>query len=377
MEERVVIACPSCAFRFRVRRSLLGRSARCSQCKHVFDLVVPGYHGETEIMDWLSPAEDGEDNDALNATIAGLSIFESVTPARAKAGGVGSARIKLKLTSIDELGVHFSFSSHQLSVERFRASMPMMCAGCLSTKHLSVYLIRWLDRMSVKGFGTRGTLTKAVCRKSELPSVGSVELLKYFPERNDLPEPFNLPFPYFVCDKCSPEGLVFGTSSMKQGEHCLIRIKNVDFAGQFYAANCGSESADYHKLISCSRLARINTWDDIDSDVRTRIERWYKPKSGEHFIYYIPNIDGDRSQCGSSGIVVTDQRMIAHLDPLWREYTYSGHITVAWQSVAEGVKVEIRELGHGRITFKFDSRSWVNLKQSLQGVKADVRFVGI
>ncbi len=375
METRVVISCPHCKAQYKVRQSLMGKPAKCAYCKKIFDLVTPDYHKEEEIMDWLASTENEED--ILNATIAGLNIFDEEYSAKRSASKTKS-RIKLKLTNIDNLGAHFSFSSQALQSRHFRAAFPKICAECLKGKHLRVFLIRWLDQATLpKGFGAKGMLVHSVGRLSDFPSVKPTELLQYLPVNDELPEPYNLPFPYYVCDECDASDLVFGASSLGQQGHCLLRIKNISLACQFYAEICGTDTPDYHKLCAHCDVYRTNQWDNLPEELKERLKQWFKHAHGEHFICYVPDIDGNRNGEGKSGIIVTDQRIIGYSEPIWREYPLSGHITITYQSISQGVKIDIRELGQGRISFKLDSKSWVNLKHSLEQLKADIKFVGI
>ncbi len=375
MEERVVIACPHCNARYKVRQSLIGRPAKCANCKQIFELIVPDYHKEEEIMDWLANNEGEED--ILNATIAGLNVLDNNT-AVAKSRKTSSSRIKLKLTNIDNLGAHFSFPAQALKSSHFRASFPQICACCLAGKHLRIFLVRWMDQATLpKGFGAKGTVVHPIGRLSDFPAVKPTELLQYLPVNEELPEPYNLPFPFYACDNCDPSDLVFGASSLGEQGHCLLRIKNISLACQFYAQNCGTDSPDYHKLCASCDVLKTNQWDNLQQDLRERLKQWFQHTPGEHFICYIPDIEGNRAYKGKTGIIVTDRRIIAYNGTAWREYPLSGHITITYQSISQGVKIEIRELGKGRISFKLDSKSWVSLKHSLEQLKTNIRFVGI
>ncbi len=376
MESRVIIACPHCNAQYKVRQSLIGRPAKCAYCKKIFDLLTPEFHKEDEIMDWLANSENEED--ILNATIAGLNIFEKESPVKNSAHIKKDTSIKLKLTSIDHTGVYFSFSSQALTSKHFRAAFPQICAECLSGKHLRIFLIKWLDRATLpKGFGAKGTVVHSVGRVSEFPAVKPHELLQYLPVNNELPEPYNLPFPYYVCDNCDPSDLVFGASSLGEQGHCLLKIKNVSLACQFYEQICGTDTPDYHKLCANCDVYRTNQWDNLPEELKTRLKKWFKHIDNEHFICYIADLESNKSNKGKSGIVITDKRIIAYNPPTWREYPLAGHITITYQSISQGVKIEIRELGKGRISLKLDSKSWVSLKHSLEQLKTNIRFVGI
>lgn len=379
MDDRIVLACPHCSMQYRIRRAILGRPAKCSKCKHIFPLTPPSGLDEDEILNLVH----GSSDEAPTGTVAGLRVEEDrefepdSRPAAAKppAPDFGAP---VKLHALDFEGAHFRFAVELLKSETFRASIPKTCAGCRERKNLRVYLVHWFQKGHVPvGFGARKTV-RSVALLYELPAVGTVELLKYLPIEKHLPEPFCLPFPFYVCNKCNPEGLVFSAATIEQmGATCMLTIHDIGTALEFYTANCGTETEDYRKLLTRSSLYRRSRWEAIPPLQQKKIMAWFKPVEREHFICYVPDLDTPSAQRGQTGIVITDQRMICAKEPLWRQFLFTEHLVVTQHPLSEGVKVDISSPAQGRISFRLKDTAWADLKHSLQDLETDTRFVDV
>lgn len=380
-EGRIIIACPNCNTHYRVRVSYLNKLARCAKCRKSFYLTPSEYYSDEEIVGWLTSIGD-EDDDVMNATMMGLSVLEK----KEKKEATGEARTvsdlsrALKLAYIDERGAHFVFPSGLLYSEDFRASFPAVCANCLTRERLRIYLVKWMDKKSIpKGFGS-GKLLHYVGNLGELPVSAPREIIKYLAPVEGLPQPFSLPFPYYVCDRCIPEKLILGLYSLKEEGQCLLRIKNIDLACQFYENACGSDTEEYRRLCESSRLVKIDGWKGLSEEVKRRLGKWFTPQHDERFLAYIPDIlPTGKAASGESGIVITNKRLVCYCkEQFWREFNYSGRITVSWKaSGPHRVKVDIAEVSSGRISFLLDDRSWVNFKHLLAKAYNNVKFVEV
>ncbi len=376
VEERIVITCPNCGMQYRVRVSLLNKLARCARCRKNFYLRPSEYHSDEEILGWLTSFGDEEEEEVMDATSVGLSVFDRDVGERKKKV---EYKRELKLASVDDRGAHFLFSSGLLNSEDFRSSFPVSCANCLTRKHLRIFLVKWIDKRSVpKGFGT-AKLLHYIGNLAELPASEPKEIIKFLSPIEDLPEPFSLPFPYYVCQRCSPEKLVLGLASFKEGGQCVLRIKTPDLACQFYSNVCGADTEEYQRLCECSRLAKVNGWRELSDEIKKNIYQWFTPHRDEQFIGYIPDIlSSGQEAVGESGIVITNRRMIAYKEPLWREFKFASRITITWKTVGEHrIRVDIRGLGSGRMSLLLGDKSWVNLKHLLSTIHADTKFVEV
>jgi len=386
MEERVIVSCPYCAKAYKIRQELLGRNAKCCNCKQTFPLIVPHVLNEDEILNLVQgPAHRDDDDDAepQNATVAGLKVVADEPMAPAAAFGAKMKTTEdlgppIRLQAIDSKGVHFRFAAAHLGSEKFRAFIPKLCAGCLDKRGLQVFLLRWrIKNVPLAGYGDVGAL-RPVALMSELPVVDNRELLKYLPVDHSLPEPFGLPFPFYVCGRCKPEGLVYPVGEVDPDERvCMLVMANLKLALEFYTDNCGNETSDYHKLITQKTLCKRSRWEALAELEQKRIAAWVKPRERESFVCYVADLDTPAARKGETGIVVTDQRIVCGKEPLYRHYPFSESITVSCHSVTDGMKVDISSSQQGRITFRLTDSAWVDLKHALRDLKTNVRLVEI
>lgn len=382
-EERVLVQCPHCRAAYKVRCTILGREAKCPQCQKVFALIVPDYHSEDEIFDWLqqAPASSAQ---APDATAVGLKVTETDTN-----GGVSPEKSvsdekpveavkKLYLHSITDMGAYFWFAAESLAEPEFRASLPQLCASCMTDSDLYVHLVQWPSKLpGWEAIGKRELRTKAVIRLEELPKVDPVALLTYLPRQENLPFPYRLPFPYYVCGHCSPSGLVHTNTSFSGGlERCWLTISNLDIATGFYSTLCGADDDSFSKLCKSSELSKKDRWQLMPLAMRNRISQWFKPQAGEHFVDYLPDEDFSKTEAGAAGLVITDRRSVYHKYQTWREYPLTDAVTVTTKSTSVGARVEMYSVGSGRCVLKLDSKSWISLKQHMKGLQARVKFLG-
>ncbi len=372
MEERVVIACPHCSAQFKVRRENLGRMARCGKCKKTFPLTVPAMFDEDDILSWVGKKDHDDEADIPNATFAGVNVIEEINASSLH------LKIPFKLQHIDGKGVHFRLTREMLKTEKFRSSFPRACAGCLDKRNLRVFLVRWPVKGNFPaGYGDVNSL-RPVATLNELPRVSPVELLQYLPVDKNLPEPYGLPFPFFVCGRCKPNGLVYSPLSVEEkDETCVLTVFNPELAFEFYAVHCGQDTADYQKLLAHSGLCKTSRWEALPEPDRKRISQWYKPTTDEHFVCYVPDLDNPRDRKGQTGIVLTSQRLVCGKDPLLRQFPFQEHVTLSCHSVPEGRKVDISSSTQSRISFRLCDSAWVDLKHSLHDLKVNARLVEV
>jgi len=385
VEQRVLVTCPHCKQGYRVRHSQLGRQAKCSSCSNQFELLVPDYHKENEIMDWLEEAGANQSAQAPDATAAGLKVNEAhEANASSQMPGVAAtgpkerkAGERLHLHTINQMGAYMWFPASALSDLEFRASFPQMCSNCLTDKRLLIHLVQWPSKLpGWSQLGTREVHTRPVTKLDELPQVDRVGVLSYLPRQENLPYPYSLPFPYYVCEDCSPAGLIHtNTSSSSSEERCWLSVSNLDIACQFYAHNRGTDDADYHKLRTHRELSKEDRWAALPLAVRNRIGQWFKPQEGERFLNYIPDEDFSKAEAGAAGLVISDRRLVCHKAQTWRDYPLTESITVTRQSIPEGMRVELHSMKHGRAVLKLSGKSWVTLEQYLKGLKTGIKFV--
>ncbi len=411
MSERVIVACPDCHKRYRVRAETIGQQARCSNCHTIFDLLSPDQGQlDQQVLQWLdenpdqaesaTPADEKRQSAKQlippEGTVAGLKVIpDSKVPAgksdddthtAASAQAAKPARParpetdqskKFALHRIDAMGAYCRFPAQNLHDPAFRGSFPQVCAHCLSTKHLSVHLVQWTSKLPNRGLlAGKEISSRPMMKLADLPTTNPLEVLNFLPRIESLPLPFNLPFPYYVCSDCSPIGLLHAnTSFAKEGEKCWLSISNLEVARRLYAAVRGTDDSDYAKLVKAVQVAKQDRWKSFPLAVRNRIKQWYKSEKGEQFLDYLPDKDFIKAEVGNSGLVITNQRLIYKKYHVLRQFPLSDPISITISQTSEGLRVEISSAAHGRAVAKLNDKSWTTLHEQLEQLKAQLEIL--
>jgi len=394
--DRVVVACPYCQKRYRVRKETLGRRSRCSNCKDIFKLELPDDKGvDRQVLDWLAdeaqeqttaqPASDSGSayqDDVPEGTAAGLKIINDTNGKAALADsgsylapGVKAAK-DLTLHRIDAMGAYFRFPAEALLSTRFRAGFPRMCANCLTTKELRIHLIQWTSKVADRGImAGKGETSAAVMSLAELPTTGTTEILNFLPRNESAPPPFDTPFPYYVCMQCSPIGLMHSNISFhKEGEVCWLNVANLSIAGQFYAAVHGKDNEQYRRLLEHAKKARKDRWQRLPLPVRNRITNWFKAKEGERFVQYWADEDFTKAEVGQAGLVLTNKRLIYKKYHVFREFPLSEPAIITIKGISEGQQIRISGAAKQQAIVKLSSNSWDSFRQELKQVSATIQI---
>lgn len=408
MSERVTVACPDCHTRYRVRVETIGQQARCSNCHTIFNLLAPDQGQlDQQVLQWLdenpeqaeSAAPAGQKHQSDNqlippeGTVAGLKVIpDSKVPADSSDDDAHAAvpaqaakparpetdqSKKFALHRIDAMGAYCRFPAQNLHEPAFRGSFPQVCANCLSTKHLSVHLVQWTSKLPNRGLlAGKEISSRPMMKLADLPVSDPLEVLNFLPRIESLPPPFNLPFPYYVCNDCSPIGLLHAnTSFAKEGERCWLSISNLEVARRLFAAVRGTDDPDYDKLTKAAQLASQDRWKSFPLAVRNRIKQWYKSEQGEQFLEYLPDKDFIKAEIGNSGLVITNQRLIYKKYHVLRQFPLSDPISLTTSQTSEGLRVEISSAAHGRAVAKLDDKSWTTLREQLEQLKAQLEIL--
>jgi hypothetical protein len=222
------------------------------------------------------------------------------------------------------MGAFFQFDSRLLYEEDLRSSFPQKCIICGSTKSLSIHLINWSSkRNGIGSSGSSGYHMPCVFELDKLQGVSGRELLSVLGRVELLPEPYCLPFPYYVCRSCSPVGAIVADvrpSADGLGEICEIGIASAQGAGDFVTATCGHDKEAMKLIHEAARKGGGNAWKQLPLAVRNRIRQWYEPREGADF---------SKAEAGIAGVVITDGRLV-----------YRKALAVVEMSLADNVRIE-------------------------------------
>jgi hypothetical protein len=379
-------SCPQCRLEISFDDRHLGRKARCKTCGKVFTLQPVDL--EDSVAGWLlEDFNDSEDASAPRPRVR--SIHEAMRPGTDGDGdAIGRARPAtpadssvnqsiLRLSHVDTMGAFFLFPPTLLYDAEFRASMPRHCLGCGATHGLNVHLLLWAgklphrDRLRVKAESARVRILPEV-----LMRLDDQELLEKLPRVANLPEPFCLPTPYFVCNRCSPAGQVFThvRPVIGGGEACELGIACLKRAAEFLAANVGRDSDEYRRLIAEDTQRRKDPWNELPLSVRNRISQWYRPLRGEQFVAFVRDHDFAPTETGQGGLVLTNRRMIIHKYAAHREIDFSNALQLQAQRRKNYLDLHVGSETVKPIDLHCDFQTPELLRKALKGLGAKYTY---
>ncbi len=340
------IACPKCQTMLSVPEQGRVLFARCGRCRHRF--VIPSA-GQTAQA--AAPAESRENGDILSESqvqqfVQQASAAEedwheqdaqaaSAEGAQAPEGPPGMRMVKFA-----KEGVLLEFPAEMLRNRELRCAMPRRCLRCGAQRHLLAHVVifshQLVDSISLEDERMAGAL---VLGEDQVREHSSEELLDRMPLVPNVPAPANLPMIYYVCDMCSPEGLIGGQI---RSSLCRLGISRPRRAAEFLAAAAGAVHPDTITLQKYVESLAENPWERLSSTVQHRIEQWFKPAGAERFLAYVPDRDHARTEDGMNGVLISTDRLIYHIGRRHYETTLGKALRLQYSS--DGPR------GHIRIT---------------------------
>lgn len=362
------VICPFCHAQMGVPQELIGRQAKCKWCSKVITLQTDA-DLEDSVFAWLV-ADEGAPPDAgarsavkpvaKAATVKKAATAVSpagghvrVEPAEdeALAGGAGifaagqTGEPLVQLAHIDQMGAFFTFPSQLLYDVQFRSSMPRCCLACGVTHSLNVHLVVWTsklpdrDRLRLKSGGLRVRILA-----EELIRLSGADLIGRLPRVPNIPPPYDLPMPYYICNRCSPAGQVM--THVRPGpageDICELGIASLKRAAEFFARTSGRPHPDYQRLLGEADQRKKDPWGALPLAVRNRISNWFKPIAGERFLGYVRDYDFAQGEAGQGGLVLTSRRVIFQKFAAHREAPISEQFALVARRGEMSYHLEIR-----------------------------------
>jgi len=348
---KIQVQCPACSARLDVSEKFLGRRGRCKRCGNVFTIEVsldvadaPPGDIEGSVMSWLGdgPPIGSASQASPAAARPNVKAPPAASPAAAPAPAGKSRDEAIRLGHVDDMGAFFLFTPELLRDPDFRASFPQRCLLCGSDHGLSVHLVLWSSKLPFRGqFGTH---TSTSCNVFELAKLGRPaghDLLGMLQPVANLPEPYSLPFPYYVCRSCSAVGaLVTDVRHTGEREICELGFYSMKVAEDFLLAYCGPKCPTLKQLRKAMGTRKGDAWQALPLAVRSRIRQWYQAAEGERFVAYVSDNEFAKTEAGMAGVVVTDRRMVFHKFSATLEAPFQEPIAV--RQVDKGGAVELR-----------------------------------
>lgn len=314
MANDIIIACPTCAQKYRISPERMGQHAHCKKCGQRFRIQTDQPIDDDTILGWVME-DEGPDQSVLGST----SIFKPQLAPKRDRPTVDDWKAKpppekprVRFDRIDDIGAYFEFPALELRYHGVRRSFPHKCIHCLDQENLEVHLIIWNDKLPRKdSFHRKEIESKALGRLDQMLRTHQKRWFDQLEPMSVLPPPYCNPFPYFVCHNCSTVGEVTAHVMHREGhEFCQIAIANLDVAREFFYNNGGKNTSAYRRLVEAAARQRDDRWRKLSFPVRTRISTWFKLNDGERFLGYFSDTDFSRAETGIAGVVLTDRRMI-------------------------------------------------------------------
>ncbi|MFA6132925.1 MAG: hypothetical protein WC869_02770 [Phycisphaerae bacterium] len=306
------VLCPSCGTILEVPPGKADCFVRCGKCHTRFRLPKRIAVTDDAVTDWLSEEHDEEAKE--HAVAAALRPHEEA------ASGTGTFVLPavhepIRLVKSDASGVLLEFAASRLTDPAFRCCMPRKCLRCGGQSNLGAHAIIYsttlVDESSLEAEHSDGALS---LKGPGIADLSDEELLNRMPKVPNVPPPANLPMPYWLCDMCTSRDILSGQIRMTtQGLGlCRLWIGNLRRAEEFLVAAGGKDTAAYTEIHRRIHAMAENPWSSLPPVVQNRLQQWFRPQNGEHFIAYVADRDRARSEQGLAGIVVTSKRLICH-----------------------------------------------------------------
>ena len=326
------VLCPTCGILLTVPQGADGCIARCKVCQSRFRLPAE-VASEEAVAAWLDEEEHPEDSPDLHGSGGGTAPRASRADSPASqltqstggqesftsgSGAICSSAVAcaspMRLVRFDPAGVLVEFPSAALLEEDFRLSVPRRCLRCGGTGHLKAHVIVFSptlrDSFSMEAEHAAGELTLAA---EQVGDLRGQSLLDALPRVPNVPPPADLPMPFWVCDLCSPSGLLSAQFVQAHSEGlCRLMIRNLRAGAELLtAAGAGFDPGVLQLRSHIDNLAE-HPWQQLPSEVKHRMEQWFKADAAERFLAYVADRDFAHTEDGMSGLVITTQRLVYH-----------------------------------------------------------------
>jgi hypothetical protein len=368
MAGELIIACPTCSQKYRVRPDRVGKHAVCKKCNQRFRLDTEQPIDDETILGWVM------DNDMPDQSIMGsTSIFQPVSGPKARPTIRQWKPIeppekpRVRFERLDETGAVFEFPARELNEPDIRRSFPLKCIHCLKTSPLEVHLLIWDDKLPRQdSFHRKELVTKALGRLDQLLRTQQMRWVDTLEPLSVFPSPFCNPFPYFVCHGCSAAGEIKAQVTTREShDYCKIAIANLDIAVEFFENNGGRNAPGHRLLTESAKRHRDDRWRRLSFPVRSRISNWFKLDEDERFLGFFADSDFSRSEAGVAGVVLTNHRMIYKKYSTRREYVVKDGGKLDIEADVKRARVRIVQDGLREASLNASPRAASTLAKSL------------
>ncbi len=371
MPHSIVVRCPNCSQKYRLSPEKIGARARC-KCGQRFTVTSEKPLDEETAYGWVIQGADP----SSRSVMGGSSITESPTPEEHKDAVAHRhtpspsehRQPRIELERVDELGAHFRFPADLLADERFRDSFPKQCICCGRGRRLNVHLIIWNEKLPADDpLRVRQINHQPIGRLQSLSGYGRASWLRELPKLKNMPEPFGLPFAFFVCSDCTVEDEIHASLVAEpQGEHCRIRITHLMIAAAFHRNNGGSDTPEHQRLLRACEKLKKNRWLSLPTAVRRKITQWCEIEDNEEFRGFYPDADFSNAELGKAGVVLTNKHLSFHKYSSSRAFSLSTGGRVYLRPEEKNTALRIVQRGRKDATLHLDPATADSLVSELR-----------
>ena len=338
--------CPACGMILEVPPGTSDCFVRCGQCRHRFRLPKRIAVTDEAITEWLSEQHEAEEKHATEAQEKVQEMDQAAISGRTAV--LPAIKDPLRLIKADRSGALFEFPASRLREPAFRAAFPRRCVRCGTESRLSVHVVAFATHLLESPIAKGEQAADSDLRGEEIATLSNEELLSRLPKLSDAAPPTDLPMPYWLCDICVNAGIVAGQARLRSDGSgmCRLWIGNLRRAEEFLIG-AGGKGSEAHQQITKRLSAMVeNPWGSLPTVVQHRVEQWFRPKSGEQFLAYVPDSDHARSEEGMAGVVISNCRVVCH--------TRARHL-----EASHAEKLEVEEFVEGnRCALRIKSSAW-------------------
>lgn len=317
------IRCPGCEAVLAIPETHTGTKIQCSRCETRFR--IPSLSD----ADILALIGSGNKDDTLsNQSGFGMaaetelaedvveSVIESLSAPQMGSEGPFVVLPGISLVRVSRRGVLFEIQSDVLREETLRGAMPRCCLRCGSKTHLHAHMVIFGHQMAdCANLEPEFVPTRPEVGDVDIRNQSASDVLAHFKNVPKLPEPANLPMPFWVCDMCSPADMVFAQGEIDpktQKGRVHMRMTRLWRAKEFIVNVGGKDSPADQQMQFAAQEQGETAWDTLAGSVQQRLRQWYKPLKNEQFVAYIPDRTHSRTEDGMSGVVVSNRRLLFH-----------------------------------------------------------------
>jgi len=346
----IIVVCPHCKAKLAIPAGHVKGNVRCGRCKEKFPFTPPKPAPvEDVVASWLSDGDGSGNDDNLDLDVE-MALNEAAstpsetgtfmgTPAIEEPPAPpsdGTKRKDARIVRCDRSGTLIEFAPGLLRKPKFRAGFPRQCVKCDARAHLQDHVVifsaQLVDSVSMEAEHKAGAL---MLNNEDVQGLTDQQVLDRLPTVPNVPPPGDLPMPYWVCDMCGGSGQVSGQIRVNPktgGGFCRLLIRSPRRALAFVETALGTNVEGYELIRERVDQLVEKPWDNLPEGIQHRIEQWYHPRSGEQFLAYAPDRDHTRTEDGMAGVVITNQRLIAHFSRRHREATITDPLELTYSS---------------------------------------------